>query len=64
MEREIFTAEFYREGGEGFLIQGNVTLRYSFSGALPCRKARRVAYLEGKSNCLDDRTGSFKSSLV
>lgn len=64
MEREIFTAEFYREGGEGFLIQGNVTLRYSFSEALPCRKARRVAYFEGKSTCLDDRKGSLKSSLV
>lgn len=54
MEREIFTAEFCREGGEGFLIQGNVTLRYSFSGTAGKRgeslilKGNRIALMIGQ----------------
>lgn len=53
-------------------MYGNITLsfpfgvyfEYSFSEVLPSGKGRRVAYLEGKSNCPDDGTESFKSSLV
>lgn len=47
MEREIFTAEFCREGGEGFLIQGNVTLRYSFQGLCPAGKGGKSLILKG-----------------
>lgn len=47
MEREIFTAEFYREGGEGFLIQGNVTLSTAFQGLCPAGKRGESLILKG-----------------